>query len=166
MKHMTRQKGFTLVEVLVAIAVLAVGLVPAFQMATSAIAISGTVRNSLTASFLAQEGLEVVRAMRDTNWFTSLPFDDTLLAKCQTGCMVQYNSTTDKIIASTGSFLKQDPTSGLFQYNTGNDTLFKRTVTITEPNPYELKVVSAVDWTDKGKSNSISVEYHLFNWWQ
>ncbi len=68
MKKIKNIKGFTLTEVMIAIMVLTVAIVSATNLLVGLI---GTNQNNLTtlqAYYLAQEGLEAVRNIRDTNW--------------------------------------------------------------------------------------------------
>jgi prepilin-type N-terminal cleavage/methylation domain-containing protein len=157
-------KGFTLVETLVALTLLTVGLIPAFVQATSALALSTTIRNSVIAADLAQEGVEVVRAMRDANWFANQPFD-TGLTTCTTGCLVKWDSSSPQ--SSGGSVpLRFDSVTGLYQYDTGSDTPFSRTVTITAVSAVELLVKSTVTWRERSIDKQFVVEEHLFDWIQ
>jgi prepilin-type N-terminal cleavage/methylation domain-containing protein len=159
-----RNKGFTLIEALVALTLLTVGLIPAFLQASSSVKLAGQIRNSLIAAHLAQEGAEVVRSLRDANWFVDAPFD-TGLTDCSTGCQVQYDDKT--LRESKGTLpLKLDPLSGLYQYATGTPTPFSRKITITGLSSHELKVISEVAWLDRDGSKTFSVEYHLFDWLQ
>ncbi len=66
-KTLTKKKisGFTLLETLVAIAVLAMAIGAAFTMAQKSIESGLYSRDQTTAVFLATEGLEMVRAVRD-----------------------------------------------------------------------------------------------------
>lgn len=157
-------KGFTLVEALVALTLLTVGLIPAFIQASSAVTLSSSVRNSLIAAHLAQEGVEVVRAARDGNWFAGQPFN-TGLTSCTSGCRVQYDSALTQPLGGNPA-LKLDPLSGLYQYSSGTDTLFHRTITITAPTSHELAVFSAVTWRERSGDKTFTVEYHLFDWIQ
>jgi prepilin-type N-terminal cleavage/methylation domain-containing protein len=161
---MRNDNGFTLVEVLVALALLAVGLIPAFQQASNAIVLAGSVRNSLTASNLAQEGAEVVRGIRDANWFTGSPFA-TGLDNCASGCRVQWDSAALLPLAGE-PVLKIDPQTGLFQYDTGVDTLFSRHVTIEEIGDHELAVTVRVGWQERTGPKTFELEYHLYDWLQ
>ena len=60
-----RHSGFTLVEALVAIAILTLSVAGPLTTASRAIVAAQNTSNQLTATYLAQEGLEEVRAMRD-----------------------------------------------------------------------------------------------------
>lgn len=163
-----RNSGFTLIETLVALTLLTVGLIPAFQEATMAVTLSGSVRNSLIASSLAQEGVEVIRALRDANWFAGRPFDDRLATgttDCTAGCLIQYYST-DIVSLMGNPPLKLNADSGLYQYNSGDPSLFHRKMTITKIGTSELKVTSEVTWDEHSGTKQHVVEYHLFDWLQ
>ncbi len=163
------EKAFTLVEALVALTILTVGLVPAFQQASLAVSFSGSIRNLLTASSLAQEGVEVVRAIRDNNWFAGQPFDTGLTggaASCDSsGCRIQYDSTSP-LPLDVNPPLKVDQLSGTYQYDSGTASGFQRKIMTKKISPHELEVISEVDWTEKSGPKNVSVEYHLYDWLQ
>lgn len=167
-RHVRRSsKGFTLVEVLVAVTLLTTALVPAFVLSSNAIRLSLRIRNELIASGLAQEGVEIVRALRDANWFgpdgTSF---DAGLTDCGSGCTFQFDSEGPESDDPTKK-LKLDPDTGLYRYDRGDDTIFSREVTIEEGStPSELIVSSVVEWEERGveEPKSVIVEYHLFDW--
>ena len=67
--HLTNERGFTLVEVLVATFIIVVGLVAlasGFQFATSGVA---TGRGETVASFLAEQRLEQLKSVAMTNYY-------------------------------------------------------------------------------------------------
>jgi len=75
-KHL--QKGFTLPEVIVAMAVLVMVIFSATTLVVSIIRSNAENVHTLTAYGLAQEGLEAVRNMRDSNWLLGARFNGTL----------------------------------------------------------------------------------------
>lgn len=71
------QSGQTLIETMVAIIVLVVGITASLSLANYALHSSSNVIKQLIATGLAREGVESVKAMRDTNWLR-----DTLSSSC------------------------------------------------------------------------------------
>lgn len=154
-----RQAGFTLIEAMVALVILTTALIPALFLSTQATNVSFSIKNNLTATNLAQEGVEVVRAIRDNNWFQSYPFDTNL-----TDGQWRVDWYSETLIAlGANPVLKVN--TGLYNYSLGTDSIFKRTITITKTNAAELKIVSDVTWTERGnRAKSIQAESHLFDW--
>ncbi len=61
-------KGFTLTEVMIGIMILTVAVVSASNMLVTLIKSNQVNLTSMQAHYFAQEGLEAVRSIRDTNW--------------------------------------------------------------------------------------------------
>jgi|SRR3989344_8283722 len=152
-------KGFTLIEALVALVVLTIALGPALILSSNISSLASVIQNNLIASNLSQEGVEVVRALRDANWHNGLPFDNGLSAGTY---RVEWNSNTLVVLGSNPP-LKIN--NGLYNYSLGADTRFKRTITITLISSEELRIISDVTWTEKGERiRNIKTESHLFDW--
>ncbi|MEK7125069.1 MAG: prepilin-type N-terminal cleavage/methylation domain-containing protein [Patescibacteria group bacterium] len=154
------QKGFTLVEVLTALFVLTVGIVPIVAVGFSARRIAVSVEHNLVAAMLAQEGVEVVRAIRDTNWIASAPFDAGL---ADGEYEVVWNSTATMPYA--GRFFSISPV-GIYSYGAGTTTKFQRKISLNKGSAIDrsLKVTSTVFWNEHQSSKSVAIEDHLFNW--
>ncbi|MEK9158292.1 MAG: prepilin-type N-terminal cleavage/methylation domain-containing protein [Patescibacteria group bacterium] len=153
------EKGFTLVETLVSLVILSVALIPILNLSSGVTKTSAIVRDNLIAAGLAQEGVEVVRAIRDTNWFNTREFDSGLDAGAY---QVQWDSTS---LLSLGGNPVLNLNNGIYTYSGGTPTKFRRTITLTKINAGELKVVSTVAWsTQSSASKSLGAESHLFNW--
>ncbi len=65
-------RGFTLIESLVAITILVIGVLGPLTIAVRGISDGLYARNNLVAAFLAQEGVEVIRNLRDTALIAAL----------------------------------------------------------------------------------------------
>lgn len=61
-------KGFTLVEVMIGMMILTVAIVSASNLLTGIISSNRDNLTTLQAYYISQEGLEMVRNIRDTNW--------------------------------------------------------------------------------------------------
>jgi hypothetical protein len=158
--------GFTLIEALVALTLLTVGLIPAFLQASNAVALSASIRNTLIAAHVAQEGIEITRSIRDSNWFAGRPFS-TGLDACESGCRVQWD--IQEVLPLSGGRaqqrLRQAKEAGLLQYDSGDETLFSRTMIITPIGAGELQVSSQVNWRERSGNKSFVIEYHLYDWY-
>ena len=61
-------KGFTLIETLIAITILTLSIVGPFQVVQSVLLSSYNARDQLIAAGLAQDGIEYIRMIRDSNY--------------------------------------------------------------------------------------------------
>ncbi|MFH1048676.1 MAG: prepilin-type N-terminal cleavage/methylation domain-containing protein [Patescibacteria group bacterium] len=68
--------GFTLIEVMAAVAVLSIGLIGGLTVITKNLSIISGGEDRIIAANLAAEGIELVRNVRDTNWLESDPWAD------------------------------------------------------------------------------------------
>jgi len=155
------QRGFTLIETMVALVLITVAMGPVFILATSSVNVASRIEHNIIASNLAQEGIEVIRNIRDTNWTSGAVFDNNLPVGTW---RVQWDTIGGGLMAvGSNPALKKD--SGLYNYPTGTDTVFRRTVTISKPNSGELVLISSVTWIERGNiDRTVSTESHLFDW--
>lgn len=68
--QMTRKNaggGFTLIETMVAISLLMLALIAPMSLAAESLSAAFYARNQITSFYLAQEGIEIVRSVRDGN---------------------------------------------------------------------------------------------------
>ncbi len=151
------KKGFTLVETMVALAVLTIAIIPVLYLSNSSVNVAYDIRDDLIGSGLAQEGIEVIRGIRDTDFFNAQAFGWNLLPGTY---QVEWNSTS--LSAYTGSPLNLN--NNQYTYTGGTPTKFTRSITITKISNDELKIVSQVSWPTQRGTKTISAEDHLYNW--
>jgi type II secretory pathway pseudopilin PulG len=70
MLRRTGTSGVTLVEVVIGIGIISVSLVAIGLSINTYVAARSALLNNLKATYLAEEGYETIRAIRDTNWNT------------------------------------------------------------------------------------------------
>ena len=163
----TNNRGTTIVEALVVIVILSLGLIPSLTVIVTVNSLSSIIMNDLIGANLAQEGVEVVRSLRDANWFASRSFDNNLIGDWT----VEWNTnwvTNPPQPAGANPALKLD-SNGLYNYATGSDTYFRRRIFIIKDPTLpgcncELRVISEVTWPTKKTTRTLTVESHLFNW--
>ncbi|WKZ26971.1 MAG: hypothetical protein QY311_02435 [Candidatus Paceibacterota bacterium] len=154
-----RPNGFSLLESLVALFLLTMGILPALLVATASSRSSDSIRNSLIASQLAQEGAEIVRALRDADWFAGSAFGTRVTAG---DWEIAWNE--DTLAAATSQPLLVNA-SGIYSYSDGVATPFVRTIRISAESAFEFLVQSEVVWEERGRTRSIVVESHIYDWY-
>ena len=118
-----RKRGFSLVEVLFTLMVLSVGIAAVAALMTANIKNSTNAKNQIVASNLAQEGVELVRNLKDNKEINldSLPagtYDNQRIDKTMTAI----NSGADKRLYLNGGFYTHTAT--------GTPTKFYRSVSL------------------------------------
>jgi prepilin-type N-terminal cleavage/methylation domain-containing protein len=162
--HITKDyvRGFTLLEIIIVIFVVLVGLTGPLSLITQTINLTTNSSSRLIAAYLGQEGIEIVRNIRDGNWLeqrtaTTTPWNDGLAAG---DWEADYND--NGLTTSTERNLKIN--GGFYNYDSGTETKFKRKITITPEEDYILKVSIQTQWEDRGKSYQMTVQENLYNW--
>lgn len=161
-----KNKGFTIIEVIFAIFVAIVGILAAYVIVQQIISFTYQAGSRLTAAYLAKEGIEIVRNIRDGNWvdFATPPWDDGLASgnyeagyndASLTGCVGACGYDNLRFLKINGGF---------YNYSSGNDTKFKRKITITQIGLDELEISVEVTWKEKGKTSKITAQENLYNW--
>ena len=155
------KKSFTLLEVILAIFVLGVAASGAYTLIYRVLNFSSLLAPKVAASYLAQEGLEIVRNIRDSNWLN----DDNWvngLDNCSNGCEADYLSTA--LQPYRNRYLKIND-NGLYNYSTGSNSHFKRKIIIETISNNEIKVTSKVSYSLKGSDFQVSLFEYLYNWY-
>lgn len=157
------QKGFTLLEVFVALAVLTIGISGVFLLVRQTVSFGESTGLKLTATYLSQEGLEIARNIRDTNFLKIHKGQGGTwtqgLLNCASGCQADYNDAA--LAAYTGSFLKLN--QGVYSYDPGSNSLFLRKITVTQAFDV-LDVNVEVSWDERGRSQKVQAATKLYNW--
>jgi len=160
-------RGFTLVEALVAIAIMIVGILSALVLVTRVLYSTTIIQDRLTASFLAQEGMELVRQIRDTNFIKKLNREDVDWSNgLEAGNYIidARDLQLTKVESDNIPNLLYDNGSGYYNYLSGDPTFFKREIIIEQINANQIRVKVLMNWKSKGINFDLEVENHLFNW--
>ncbi|MBU4351250.1 prepilin-type N-terminal cleavage/methylation domain-containing protein [Patescibacteria group bacterium] len=153
-------KGFTLLEVLISLAILIVGVVGVFALIQQTISFLPLSEQRLAASYLTQEGIEIVRNLRDTNIVKGNAWNLGLTG-CNAGCEADYASTS--LVAWTNQYLLDN--NNFYGYSSGSQTLYKRKITIDTGTADVLKITVEVSWQEKSRSHSIKASEDVYNWY-
>ena len=156
------KRAFTLMEVLISVAVIITALVGVLSLITIGVSSIRINRSKIIAANLAEEGLEIVKNIRDNNWLNykrkASDWRDGLAAG---NYRVQYN--TENLLAYGAVPLKLD-SNGFYQYSTGTNTPFYRKISIEHIGDYQIKTNVEITWQESGRNNKITAEARFYNW--
>lgn len=171
-KMTKNKKAFTMVEALIALSILTIGILSSFILVSKALYNVTIIKDRLTASFLAQEGIELVRQIRDTNMLKRLDnetvrWDEGLKEGKYIIDSGVLNGEPIKLILVTSEEapnLKYDNISRIYNYDAGEETSFNRVIQIIKISEDELRIECLLKWKSKDVDFDLTVEDHLFNW--
>lgn len=157
------KKGFGLLETIVAIGILSMGAGAIVLLLVQSLATTSVSQSRLVAAHLSQEGLEVVRNIRDSNWIQGLSWDDGIPASADLN--VDYDSDKSDLdnkpdgLSFDGSF---------YTHSVSPNTSFERHLEISYPTDGEgiqfMKVKSIVRWSEKERDHEFIGETWLYDW--
>ncbi len=177
-----------MVEVIVAIYILIVGIVGVMTLTITTTKAGAVSASKLIAANLAQEGIEVIKNIRDLHYEKPIAgypvpspegcpgwncWHATISSDYLGNYLVQYNDTDLRAYVGEPPSLLYDSSTGLYglyNYTTGSASKynFKRVITLANTNPanpgVSIKVISTVTWTENGRPHSLAAETDLWNW--
>lgn len=157
-KKKNENRGSILVESIVAINIIVVGLLGVLNVLSNSLALNRDVGQKFVATYLAVEGVEVVKNLIDTNYAKSQPWNAGLNEGFYA---LSYDS--DHLIPDSENYLRLN--NGIYDYNEeGEATFFKRIINIENVSADEIKVISIVEWRTKKGLVRVDLEDHFFNW--
>jgi prepilin-type N-terminal cleavage/methylation domain-containing protein len=183
--------GFSLIETLVAITLLVSVVSGVLGIASRSLRLTGIAREQLIAFYLAQEPIEYIRFVRDSNrlqntpasW-TTLLTSSSFLGECVSAdwsvtCTIDGISTgfpphVDTIQPCIGECderpIKFSPSDGLYSYKTGGDwaaSKYIRTTYIKHPADAlddEIAIRVVVSWSTGPFTRTVEAREDIFNW--
>lgn len=176
--------GFTLVESMVAISILSLAVTAPLLIAQKGIGAAIYSRDQITAFYLAQEAVEYVRNVRDTNRITGewwlahfspcQPYVagggcDTINGNFRIDAKYRDFTTANAIVPCSGAcpVLQYDPNDNLYTYSAGSPTQFTRTITLdnTAGGGKEVLVSVTISWTTAlfAPQRTFAVKEYIFN---
>ena len=162
-------KSFTMIEVMMALFLLVVGGGGAFALVQGSMALSQISGDQLEATYIAQEGIEIIRNIRDTNWLLQRTDSGILWDE---GILIDEDYRLDYLsdnfpdircpFLNDGDYLKYD--GNFYNCSEGIDSKFKRKITVEKPESGVMDVSVEVSWVERGRSHKVTAQTRLYNW--
>ena len=165
-KNLKFKAGFSLMEILVVLFIVSTAMLGIVSLIIQNIQVQSINKNNLIASSLAQEGIELIRNVRDINWKNGDDFDtnlsDGFYRIDYRGGIPTYDNSAAKI------YLK----NGLYVHDSGSEsgltpTVFSRQIAVvklTSEIGQPLKVKSIISWTDHNHPYRYELQTLLYDW--
>lgn len=155
------RRGQVIVEAIVALSVLVVGFLGAFALLSRALYLNRVIADNYTATYLASEGIEVVKNLVDHNFLAGQPWNEGF---SDGDFKVEYSTDSTPLQLYIGNTLRFDPLTNFYSYSGSEPTKFTRRIRITLVSIDEMKVASIVDWSTGLAQSSVNLEDRFFNW--
>lgn len=163
-----KNAGYTLLETIIALAVIMGAIAGPYSLATRGILSSLASKNKLAAYNLSQEGIELVRKIRDDNVLAGANWDIGIASGSW-----KIDVINNVLSPFDGAALLFDTELGLYQNNTGSASIFTRRITIEKPpaqpspgipDTDQIRIISTVTWIERGLSKTAELEEIIYNW--
>lgn len=185
-----KERGFTLIETIVAIAFMTVAITGPIVLAGNSIRASRNAVAELTATHLAEEGLEVFHNIRDNNSADDIDANhtnwDTILTTCGGQCIVDitaHNGAQMWVGGANGAVSPALNADKLQLYQNMNTGVYVQRTNGMNGNPWvpspyarncsvtsvvagkQMRVICTVTYTGYGGvARSVTLTQDLYNW--
>lgn len=175
----SRQAGLSLLGVLVSLLLLLAGVVVLSRLMARTEKTVGDSTERFVALNLAREGIELVQAQRDTNWFNDtvgVLWTDRLCSESATS-----SSFLIDVDEAIGIYIDNDISGDRARLRVRSDGLWTHIVDGTEPTPYSrmmtvdceqqggdpalIAVTGTVTWESRGKIRDVVISTKLYDWY-
>jgi Tfp pilus assembly protein PilV len=178
-----KNKGFTLVETMVAVLTLAIAITALIGLTAKNLFYARYAKNEIVANYLIQETIDSIKNNRDTTAFQNkttggwVAFTDSY-SDCfsPSGCYFEVTkATTITPCPTSGEGINSCPVlyyddnhtnGGYYTYNTNNSvpSIFKRQIIMSSPSDYQVDVQVNVEWQNGDLTKTKSTTFSLLNW--
>ena len=160
--------GFTLIETLVAIAILMIAIAGPLAIANKALTSALYSKDLSVATSLAQEEIEIVKNIRDNNVNNNVGFLSGVSCASGSNCSINAEGSSFALKTCNGNCdfqLYTDPVNGYTDNSGGQKTIFSRHYSLAQQggdsNDYQVSVV--VSWNEGIVPNQLVLRSELVN---
>lgn len=148
---------------MVALGIVVIALLGMLSLLSNSLGINRVVADQYIGSYLAAEGIEVVKNILDTN-VASGKAPNEGIANCVSGCAFQYDSTQAEP-NRMDTQLRIDKGTGLYSYDNGSNSGFRRSIYVSDATDH-VKVTSKVMWKSRGGVTQEVELQDVFYYWR
>lgn len=170
----SKGKGFTIMEVLIVVFIVEMGLIGVLSLIIQNIQAQYVNRNTLIASQLAQEGIELVRNIRDNNWKNELSWKYGAGTGTNSD-IIQDSAYSIDYLGILNTVDVDDPKAKLYIDGNGyyrhyenpglaTPSVFSRLINISNETDDSIGVSCLVQWKEKTKTKQYMADTILYNW--
>lgn len=160
--------GFTLLETLVAIAIMAVSIAGPITVATQGLASAFFAKDQIVAFYLAQEAVEYVRSVRDENILAGNDWLNGLEDCIGAACVVDMPAHTHSACGVSCDPLRLDTSSGLYNQQAlvgeNTETVFTRELELTQVNSDEVSITVTLTWMTGSRVRTFEIRENILRW--
>lgn len=185
-------KGFSFLEAMIVISIIVIGILGINSLMVQNLRVQGINQYNLVASMLAQEGLEMVRNIRDENWVDIslglMTIDNWANSIADADGIGSFNTDGTYVIDYTNTNEKNNPPNDVpdsitdtetilyYQSNgfighipSARPTIYRRLITADydhdgDPNTNDIKVTCTVRWSARGMTRDYVAETYFYDW--
>ncbi len=160
-----KNKAFTLIETLIGITLITVVLTAVTGLILSTMLSNQRNAHILQATALAQEGVEVMRHVRDSNWLQNYSWDggsgewggdfDLGDGESETLYLTQSGCAHHWCFGGDGE---------VYVYDEEDTFVFEREILVDYVEEGAVEVTAVVTWDEKGVDRSVELSTHLTDW--
>lgn len=160
--------GFSLIEIITILFIVSLGLVGILSLIIQNIQSQSYNKDNLIAYQLAQEGVELIRAVRDSNWRTASP-KPFIIILGPGDYYMDYNDSAPTHYQSGHPeqlVLSQDANGYYYHAVSASNSAgkFSRLIHLANGPDNSVRVTVDVTWTANNHNNSYDLETIIYNW--
>ncbi len=155
-------RGQTLVEAIVALSILVTGFLGLLGLLSHSFYLNRVIANNYIGTYLAGEGIEIVKNILDHNIEAGIAPWNTGFANGD--YQVDYASLALSPYVPLPQTLNYNAGSHLYGYGAGTATAFNRRIRIALVGTDEVDVQSIVTWSTGLSQSSINLSDEFFRW--
>lgn len=159
-----QNKGQILIEVMVALSVVVIAFSGILGLLGTSVALTTTISDRYIGTYLAAEGIEIVKNIIDENYYRNSAFNAGLIDGVYYMDYLTTSNTTNSV--SVEMNLKYNPATQRYSYGGPENSRFRREIQIENVNnPRAIRVTSRVFWAGKGGNFDIEIGDVFTQWW-